>query len=837
MNVSLARHIALAFVAAVFISVAVYPEIFLAFKTSFLRFNDYALEYMHTALIVSFISQGGIQLWDQFGQVPFSHLFSTMGTFKFPNVLDAVAFWVLSPLSPHTGELFHHVFAWIHLFTLLFLRTFGTFLLLNCFTKDRRLATAATVIFAVFYCQAAFMTGSIYQSLYPLLVYFILRFIDTFRLRYLAAAFSFQVIASANSPLQGGYLYQGAHCLIVSSLVWSLVCRGAQWKALAARVRAFDRRQWNKAVVLAAMAVLILGPYVWMQRSSFRDAEFMSGQGGIGWVFNPGNYFQALDLRQVDLGALLARLLDFTEASGDAFFCGFMLFFLGLAGLVLSRDNRKWIFLASILQVYLLNSPKKPAFSVWPYLLFPLVILGLDELRALWRGRKSVDGPKWKLLLVLAAMFAAASFWYLPRPAGHYLGLSWTGVTIAGMLVLGNRHKWQRLGLVVLAALVIVDVVLIGLQSKRLLEGFQRAPYAAEALSPQGPIGIDFENPTLLPLREQGAVNSSDKDALISQLGGLPQNYFKFSNFMLNFVPLKDHTARHKSFAGWINDPEMALYLSENHQIIFQAGYAVRNSEGMLAKITRAQLARDVVAVDDPSGALKLPADVPRFYDAALPPEVDFRRTKGRLEDGKPLAAPEGLKVYSFPLPKDFPPQLATTVFTEDREFMHLYFEKPGGKWEELAPSQGEFVRGYTFDVNHVRKGTLNIAVPEGEAAPHLNYTLLYAAGKNEGVAGIWKKQYDNLGLNYVMRQDGWFVLQYPYDTQWRMIIDGKPVDYYRVNKSFIGFPLKAGEHKLQLQYGPGSLLRPWLFVSVVLSTLGLIVLLLMALKWEIRNG
>ena len=73
------------FFAAALITVLVYPEVFVYFKTSFVLWQDYCIEYPLTFILTNFFYQGGLQLWDFFGQMPLTYDYATYGLFKLPN--------------------------------------------------------------------------------------------------------------------------------------------------------------------------------------------------------------------------------------------------------------------------------------------------------------------------------------------------------------------------------------------------------------------------------------------------------------------------------------------------------------------------------------------------------------------------------------------------------------------------------------------------------------------------------------------------------------------------------------------------------------------------------
>lgn len=55
------------------------------------------------------------------------------------------------------------------------------------------------------------------------------------------------------------------------------------------------------------------------------------------------------------------------------------------------------------------------------------------------------------------------------------------------------------------------------------------------------------------------------------------------------------------------------------------------------------------------------------------------------------------------------------------------------------------------------------------------------------------------------MPENGYFVTSYPWRKGYYVRVDGREVKPYRVNTSFIGFPLSAGRHEFSLYYeSPG---------------------------------
>ena len=66
----------------------------------------------------------------------------------------------------------------------------------------------------------------------------------------------------------------------------------------------------------------------------------------------------------------------------------------------------------------------------------------------------------------------------------------------------------------------------------------------------------------------------------------------------------------------------------------------------------------------------------------------------------------------------------------------------------------------------------------------------------------------DKISGSIDVTNDGYFNLSIPYDKGFIIKVDGKEVDYEKVNKSFIGFPIEKGEHKIEIEFkAPNALL------------------------------
>ena len=100
------------FAVSVLVSMIVYPEVYVLFNTGFILWSDDNLEYSLSFILTNFFYQGGLQLWDYFGQMPMTFVYATYGLFKFQNVIAALLYYALSPFSGDSAQLFHQAFVW-----------------------------------------------------------------------------------------------------------------------------------------------------------------------------------------------------------------------------------------------------------------------------------------------------------------------------------------------------------------------------------------------------------------------------------------------------------------------------------------------------------------------------------------------------------------------------------------------------------------------------------------------------------------------------------------------------------------------------------------------------
>jgi hypothetical protein len=854
------------FFVSALLSSLIYSEVFFTFKTSFILWYDYVVEYFMTFILTTYFYQGGIQLWDVYGQMPMDFNFVTMGMFKFQNIVTAILFYIFAPFADHTGEMYHRVFAWGNLMSHLFLRVAGIFLLLQCFTKNKWVIAIGTVLFAVFFSQPAFLWGTFMLSFFPLLLYFTIRFVKEFRWRYLIGLMLMYVIVAGNGLIYLGATHLGMHFFILSCIAWVACFNRQGFKRFLSDCNKSCVEKHIRVIILLAFAIIIVvGPYLCMLSQGLNDVSFGASESRISQPFNPDFYFKKLSLGLADSKNFIAHTLNFMEYDKPMLFFGWMIYIFALVGIVFSRNTLKWVFGLSIVFLWLINHPRQElsiglighwinaltnplksiprsylvaSYTIMSYLLMPLAVLGIESLISMHR-EKTWDVRRWSIFLSAILIFAIFGTLALPQVVRNQLLFSALILSAAVVWALfKSTLSARRILVVVLTFFTLVDISLVIYQSKkRFGTDCLRKPAVFETLATHGAIDYDAQNPMIMPWREYAMNEYTGVDGLILwPLPGLTSNYYHTINHALNFEKPDGHFPRHAAFDSWTSKDNLSMhvYLDQNKRILSRMPQAVAASDDAFEELGGRGVLADVAVIEDPSGRLNLPANVSDIQKKS-DESIRFNEVSGLTSDwvkGFTYRTSGDLILFSFKLPPDFPTHLATTWFTEDTKYLRFSAEHPQKGWIEFTHSQGPLIKPYTFDVQNIHAGRLTAAFPKNDFYAG-KFKFLYAVDKNEGVIRVWRKEHDDLGLTYRAAGDGWCVLHFPYTKKWRIIVDGKPVAYYKANKSFIGFPIKAGDHKILIQYRPGSFLRIALLWSAVVTTVGLIVLIFMAFGWE----
>jgi len=836
----------------------IFPETFLLGKSSFFSWSDYLVDYQSTFALTGFFYQGGIQLWDFFGQMPHVFFWLTHGMFRLPNVLTAAVYILLSPFTDNSAQFFNQVFAIVYIGSLLCIRTIGIFLLLKRLTDDKWVLRTAPVIFALLFCPTAFLFGTFYQSYYPLWMYFILSFFLTWRMRYFGMSILFMLLSFSQGIIHTCYMYLGINFFIISCAVYSLSVNRAklgQWREF---LKKNARNIQIGSLGLLAVAGIILGPYIYMQAFWLKDVLFGADHSRLSGMWSAAHYFHDLKLDQSQPADFFRRMLDFTFLSGRSFFLGYMMFFLSGVALTMSGDRRKWIFVISILLVWSINFPRDTISiglighwvnvltnplkvmvrsyqtainSIISYLLMPLAVMGWLVLKDLSRGGV-YQTRRLGWFAVFLIILAVNGYSFQPPIVRTYFTTALIiSLTALALLIFVQKNTLARnMAKTLFIALILTDMaVSAGLMKHYIAANFSLRPHFVEDLQPQsGVVGIDFHNPKIYPFVGRSDMYPVADGSYLWTLRDMSLNINGVVNRETAFLPVDNYNPRHSSFGSWPEDQVMKDYISQNNKLFYFTGYAVQDGPGIFESIVRRKLAQDVMMVQGYGPAIR--REMPSRVVPAAIGNDQWASIPMNISDGWPgWVYRNNMMIWDFPLQGSLPAYYATNIFTHDR-WVRFFIQTPDNRIVELSPAQGQLLRPMTFDVQNIKEGKVFVALPADTSFVGYNGMLLFKTRDASGITSVWLHHSDETGIDFQAPADGWLGIQYPYDSKWRIDVDGKPAHFYRADKSFIGLPITRGGHKILIRYWPDSWLRWGLPLSVFLTSALFIVLIIYSL-------
>lgn len=123
--------------------------------------------------------------------------------------------------------------------------------------------------------------------------------------------------------------------------------------------------------------------------------------------------------------------------------------------------------------------------------------------------------------------------------------------------------------------------------------------------------------------------------------------------------------------------------------------------------------------------------------------------------------------------------------------------------WNELTI---KFQKGH-YEIADIKKNTLN-------------YQKIIEARKQLDTFNIDKEKTkgDDIFGNIHVKKDGYFATTIPYDKGFKVKVDGKEVTPEKINTAFLGFPIKKGNHQIEIHYQ-----SPFLNLGIIISSFGIL--------------
>lgn len=813
------KFLLLAFASSFLAAMIVHPTLLLFRQFCVLYQHDTVIPLQNCFNLVSQFHQGGIQLWDRYDHFNLAYTQLTSGIYTFSNLITAGIYILFSWVCKCPGEAMLNFYTIVWHGSNILLRTVGGFLLLSQFTRK------PWVILFSLICLNTLLTSELYQGLLtnnlysylPLLLYFILRFFNTLKLNDFLAMLVVGTIAVVNSPLFAlGYFYLIVHFFLIACIAYAWLNRKSEEKTLSQPVQS----QWlKKALKISAVLVFcfftMLPNFYWAQslKKDFfiPDSGLHATEGRMKKAFNPQACLQDPTAGYAPVETFFERSLDFSENQMPSswIFIGASTLLLSFLGLIYGKDKRKFIFLATILLVFFVNVSKQApplflfahylnvytnpfAFLVrsfhmsallMPVLFLPLVAMGLESIDDLLETKEERFQKKTPLYGIGALLCSMICFSLM---SASYLAKSYSiGITLLFLILFyllwkrsdlsflyNKKMRWYELSnkFVHCCLAVVLLIELAALSNYLKSDTFNNIKIGSIRRKIAGldsQFVLDYQNPEILPLREFYSVGHENWGFNDQTHYGL---FFQFTPFERFKNKPNIYTQRHIAYKDIHLDPDI---FSEDKKKIFT--FVSESKE----------------------------QSSPHFI------EEEFTLSEAEVHNNS-LG-----KEYALFLPKQFPSYLSTTIFTLDRANWTLTVDG-----HRLMATQGKLVSDWTFDVQNIRTGYLTLLLPklyQGEGKVKLKVKEI------DHLVSLWRNEQDCLGWTYDAPSSGHLIVRYPFDSKWRLTIDGQITEIQKGDNYFIQFPLSKGQHKILLEYWPQTMLRFWIALSVICVIFGLI--------------
>ena len=263
-------------IASYLLMAMVYPDLLIHHIIYFSQNHDTEVPFLSAFTLISNYYHGGIQLWNPYDQMTYFFHHLGNGLYTIASIITAAAYILLASFFEYPGEAFQSIHPiCFHTITIL-IRTIGGYLLLSRFKVSPILIFASLVYLNTFLVNLnylGYLTNNLYSFL-PLLLYFMLRFFEGFRLNDFLASLIVMTLTVANSPLLAlGYFYQAVHFYLLIGLAgaWFLANRPSIKSIYNHIKRATAWKNVGKLFVVSCLCLAIMLPYLKMERTLQTD--------------------------------------------------------------------------------------------------------------------------------------------------------------------------------------------------------------------------------------------------------------------------------------------------------------------------------------------------------------------------------------------------------------------------------------------------------------------------------------------------------------------------------------------------------------------------------------
>ncbi len=837
------------------------PDRFLFFTFSFSKSGDEEFVFFQVFNLLSNLLQAGIALWDPYAQMPNTYFVLGAGYFQPNHTLTAFIYMFFHHLLSDQARGWYIIYSICYHIPSMFMRSAGIYLHIGRWTKNTlitllMMVLGNTILIPTFYIAYGTEPAFVY-SMYPMVVHFILKFAETKNIKYLNIFIFLMTAAIIGYPIIAlGYFYQSIHIFILCTLVWFIIKNYKEIKIFKRQyLKLYIRNITPKILLTLILCLLMLAPLMYLL-TSYKDYDFGDEPNrfsNLQSIINPYAYFFRVGVGDYFKPDTSFGLIDFDNGPSQKWwntitwhYIGFTSILLAGIGAILSKGSKRYIIIGTLVFVWLLNSPReafgltaiphwinaitnpfnlivrdmKGAAHMLPFLIVVPISLGIKAIFQ-HQEKTKIYLIKYILITLTIGFYSIYSYLNVNVLVQKYVLIQITLISMVFIIKnisIPTYVTKKKIYVAILCLMYTIDFAGAQRFMNVDMTNLQVQPFI---FSPNtSPAIVDFQNPGIIPFRQY---YNTQKITLIPTYGATNNSrkgqtfYYHYVDFDQLEIPGNPYYTKHITYKA-LSNPSLQTYLNQNdNRLVYFAQAAVPYTPEAFDTINTTKQNRSIITVDG-----QIPSTAPNYFSSIqsinnlLPKEniVDSFDTSSVICNTENSKIQSEFILCSILLPDTFPNYLASSLIEGDRDIITLVSTDT-----KYSPAQGNLSIPQTFDVGNIQTQTLTIALP---ADTQLPTTLKFSYRKNfmTYIESIQKYNSDTFAFTFTAPNSGWLVFHYPYDTKWKLTLDGNNQLIYQVNQAFMGIPIGKGNHHITLEYWPNPLLRFGLFVAMIAAVL-----------------
>lgn len=837
-----------------FIICLIYPERFLYFDLRFTSSHSVGNFYQSALFHAKYIKSLNFDFWNFFDQsnTAFYHL--AQGFYNVTSLIEGILYNFLSLFkSDNFFRLFHSFFIQI---LFIFFRTVGIILILDLY-KAQKYLYLPIIIFINIMISSVTIIGyeaSLIYSLSPILIYYLINFLKNNNLTSLIFFLIFYAFIFSQIPLLSlSYFFIPFHFIFITYILVVLFEFFFQKKIFYKKYKNFFVIDFSINIYFLLMLISIFVIVIFNSSLFFVVADTTSLTGSLGRdglatesrlenFLNPLKYFKTyipnarciIDLDTNLSNCTLSNFFSFFFNFNDnqwfqaPVFMGFTVIFVSLFGLIFSRYKEKWYFFSAILFVLALQGPRDfliydinfyanvftallNPFSfliqhthmvmlLLPFLLIPLFIIGFSSLCV--EIKKNFSNLS-KALFILLILFIFAYLLILGEKVQiNVILTSFFIILLILSIYLASNLKKNMLTLFLVSACFIIDAYALKIYfGKDPISSKKYLPVYITNLETPKNIKHYIDNPnpfddkinnTILINRPLVKIkkNKSKEDLQLNKYYFNKNLYigeFYKTNFFFRFLekPII-YELRHKTYKQ-IYKYKDTQYFRNDMLIISFFNKAIKDNEIALSSFfENGNLYENNIFISTKNELsdynYKSKNNLSKFTDKLVKLNVD---------DIEFVRKHENKNLYRIKRPNVIPNYINGSIFSNSQQ-IKFYLNDV-----DMIQTYGELFLENTFNIDITKNNFIYFLV-ENEIKP-IKLEVIY---KKFNLINDFYKNKDSFHFNLnSITDDGWLLLKFPYDRNWKIFADNQQLKIFRANGFWLGVEVKKNTKDLVVKY------------------------------------